>query len=910
MLNLNFNKIKNLTKIFKIKFRTLSEKLIIIFLILIFLVGAFLILGIINFFTKYLKTVFIGQSEATLNYFIKTITPLIERYDYYGVELNCKELLILNKSIAYIYIYDDKGFIINNTISLIDETLNFDVDIFDKIIEISDEKVGKIGSIKVGFNMYYINKEIYRFELFIFILSFIILSIFIFFIYWFINRVIGRPLNNLGEYIGKLGEIDFDEKILIDEDVEEISFIYKSFEKMRQDIKEKLAIINNMIDNFPYPIVMIDTNFLIKRINKEFCKLFCSLKPNKNEILDTYEIINCNFTSKSIFDISDYFVNFKDDIDNVIIEGQTVSKKNVKIESGDFKGKYHNLDIFPLKFSYIIGAIILIQDTTEEVNNLNTITRVQKLESLGVLASGIAHDFNNILAGIKGSLSLLELDLENIPQLNNSFLENFNLIKTSIDRATNVINQLFLFTRKFNIEKNIFDIDKSISSLVSLCKNTFSKDVEIIYKNELTNEKLKEKLLKIIESKLALIDQSNKTLIENKIKEKIDKFGFIFNGIQDRIEQAILNIMINGYHAMTIMKKDYERRGGVLIVKIDIIDKETFCNFKFFNKLFKIEWDENIKFRSEDEIFNYELKEFEEISEDYNKNRAFSNKLIDTNVPENIDVKYEIEKVFYFYKISIIDQGIGIDSEIINKIFDPFFTTKERSSSSGIGLSMVLNIIKEHFGFIDVFSIKYKGSKFNLYLPVYYSTFDIDYKIFIINKFNIKKEINEGKFQESIINKTNSINEGYLNYIDKNVLKEKIKEIIKSLNEIKVLIIDDEQNLRLILRKYFSSYNIEAICAENGKVGEELFLKNKNEINIIIVDYIMPGEDGLIFYNNIKSNLDFEKTKIIFSTGLFLDEKLNSLKDNKNIFLLSKPFNFEEIDRVFLAVLENIKLKN
>jgi len=125
-----------------------------------------------------------------------------------------------------------------------------------------------------------------------------------------------------------------------------------------------------------------------------------------------------------------------------------------------------------------------------------------------------------------------------------------------------------------------------------------------------------------------------------------------------QIEQVLLNLCINADHAMTIMRPPGVKHGGKLTI---IIQDEVIPVMKRGNI---------------------------------------------TEIPPG---KYRC--------ISIDDTGVGMTPKVISQIFDPFFTTKSKEKGSGLGLSMVFNIIQKHKGFLDLYSLPGKGSVFYLYLP-------------------------------------------------------------------------------------------------------------------------------------------------------------------------------------------------
>jgi len=203
--------------------------------------------------------------------------------------------------------------------------------------------------------------------------------------------------------------------------------------------------------------------------------------------------------------------------------------------------------------------------------------------------------------------------------------------------------------------------------------------------------------------------------------------------------------------------------------------------------------------------------------------------------------------------ISISDTGVGISPKVIETIFEPFFTTKD-IGHSGLGLSVVYGIIKGHNGNIDVNSIPGKGTTFIINIPA-----------------------SEGiiKAETESINSVNPIN-------------------------VNILVIDDEEPIRDILKNILVQFGNNVTDASNGKLGIEIFQSGK--FDVVITDLGMPEVSGWEVAQQVKKINP--KTKVILLTGwnIELDEK--GLKEKNIDIVINKPFR---IDQITKAISECIK---
>ena len=223
---------------------------------------------------------------------------------------------------------------------------------------------------------------------------------------------------------------------------------------------------------------------------------------------------------------------------------------------------------------------------------------------------------------------------------------------------------------------------------------------------------------------------------------------------------------------------------------------------------------------------------------------SISTNLIPAGEHEYLSLPYPEELI----SIRFNDNGMGMTEEVVAKIFEPFFTTKEKKGT-GLGLANVYTIIRGFDGFIEVTSKPNKGTTFELFLPVAKS-----------------KETTER---------------------EKNLKKRGPKKA-----NAKILVIDDDENIRAIIKKILESYGLEVEVAINGEDGLQKF-QLLEDLDLVITDIKMAIMSGKELVKEIRKLNT--KIPVIYITGFTQDfnEVLKSKKSNERI--LQKPFQSEQL---------------
>jgi len=192
--------------------------------------------------------------------------------------------------------------------------------------------------------------------------------------------------------------------------------------------------------------------------------------------------------------------------------------------------------------------------------------------------------------------------------------------------------------------------------------------------------------------------------------------------------------------------------------------------------------------------------------------------------------------------ISVTDNGCGIDAGSLKKIFEPFYTTKEVGKGTGLGLAIAYGIIKQHNGYINVYSEIGRGTTFKIYLPL------------------IKAE---GETTASTL-----------------------PESVKGGSET-VLVAEDDDSLRDIISTVLKDFGYRVIEAKDGQEAVRKFQENQDAIHLVVLDAIMPKMSGKEARDAIMKMCPH--AKILFQSGYPLDSVQQTGLPDEAVHFLYKP---------------------
>ncbi len=199
--------------------------------------------------------------------------------------------------------------------------------------------------------------------------------------------------------------------------------------------------------------------------------------------------------------------------------------------------------------------------------------------------------------------------------------------------------------------------------------------------------------------------------------------------------------------------------------------------------------------------------------------------------------------------ISVSDTGTGMDAETCEKIFEPFFTTKEVGKGTGLGLSIVYGIVKQHNGYINCYSEPGQGTTFKVYLPL------------------VNDESPDIKEAESAPSPCGTET---------------------------ILIADDNPNVRKLTKDMLEHCGYTVLEAQDGVEAVRQFMDNRERIDLLLLDVIMPkksGKDALDEIRKIRPD-----AKVLFMSG-YPDDiiRRRGIAEEQGLYLIQKPVKMKRL---------------
>jgi len=208
-----------------------------------------------------------------------------------------------------------------------------------------------------------------------------------------------------------------------------------------------------------------------------------------------------------------------------------------------------------------------------------------------------------------------------------------------------------------------------------------------------------------------------------------------------------------------------------------------------------------------------------------------------------------------YLEINVGDTGYGIAPENLDKIFDPFFTTKGQGKGTGLGLAAVHSIMRDHHGAVTVSSEPDAGTQFHLYLPL---TDDV--------------AMDDGDNQ-------------------------KVEEGSGT-----ILVVDDEKIIRITAKAMLEQMGYKVLLTENGEEALEVFQKSRDEIDLVILDMVMPVKNGRETFAGLKA-LD-PGCRVVLSSGFSRESSIQDLRTKGLSGFIRKPFRQWELSRLISDILK------
>jgi two-component system, cell cycle sensor histidine kinase and response regulator CckA len=213
----------------------------------------------------------------------------------------------------------------------------------------------------------------------------------------------------------------------------------------------------------------------------------------------------------------------------------------------------------------------------------------------------------------------------------------------------------------------------------------------------------------------------------------------------------------------------------------------------------------------------------------------------------------------HYVMIAISDTGTGMTQEVLQKVFDPFFTTKDRGRGTGLGLASAYGIVTNHGGMITADSRVGHGTTFTIYLP------------------ESRKDVEPEKpVEKTLVGGTETI-----------------------------LLVDDEAMILDVGKDMLEGIGYRVVTADSGESALSQLTKLPGEVDLVILDLIMPGMNGAKTFDKIREH--DPTIPVIFSSGYSINGQATELLEQGCNGFIQKPYSIGELGEKIRRVLNETK---
>ncbi len=206
--------------------------------------------------------------------------------------------------------------------------------------------------------------------------------------------------------------------------------------------------------------------------------------------------------------------------------------------------------------------------------------------------------------------------------------------------------------------------------------------------------------------------------------------------------------------------------------------------------------------------------------------------------------------------LAVSDTGAGMDAKTQARVFEPFFTTKPAGVGTGLGMAMVYGLVKQHKGFVHLYSELGQGTTVKLYLPL--------------------------ALEEPLPGDARAAGDA---------------ESLPGGHEA-ILLVEDDLHLRTVAQRLFEKVGYRVFAAADGTEGLASYRARARDLDLVITDLVMPRTSGHTLYEAIRAEQGSGKpVKVLFTSGYPAAEFRESLSGDQNVAFVTKPWTASELLR-------------